>query len=139
MKQCLNSDIMAYENNKNSDNRNGGQRNKMHYSPNLLGCINNALENQKIATLEYESRNFEVSKREIEPMALIYKNKKRHLVAYCHLREDYRTFRLDRINLIKVNNTDFTPREGFDAAVFEIDDEYQEWNKDSEENSDNNQ
>ncbi|MFT4645986.1 MAG: putative DNA-binding transcriptional regulator YafY [Planctomycetota bacterium] len=125
---------MAYENNRNNDNRNGGQRNKMHYSPNLLGCINNALENQKIATLEYESRDFEVSKRDIEPMALIYKNRKRQLVAYCHLREEYRTFRLDRINLIKVNNKEFTPREGFDVTLFEGDDENQDWHKDSQEN-----
>lgn len=130
---------MAYENNRNNDKRNGGQRNKMHYSPNLLGCINNALENQKIASLEYESRDFEVSKRDIEPMALIYKNRKRHLVAYCQLRNEYRTFRLDRINLIKVNSLGFTPREGFDVSIFEVDDENQDWNKNTEENSDNNQ
>lgn len=123
---------MAYENNRNNDRQNGGQRNKMHYSPNLLGCINNALENNKMATLEYESRDFEVSKRDVEPMALIYKNRKRHLVAFCHLRNEYRTFRLDRINLIKVNSTDFIPREGFDAAEFEADDENQDWNKETE-------
>lgn len=130
---------MAYENNRNRDRGNGGQRNKMHYSPNLLGCINNAIENHKIVSLEYEARDFEISKRDIEPMALIYKNRKRNLVAYCHLREDYRTFRLDRINLIKVNNADFIPREGFDASIFEVDDENQDWNKDSEGNSENNQ
>ena len=88
--------------------------------------LNNALENQKIATLEYESRDFEVSKRDIEPMALIYKNRKRQLVAYCHLREEYRTFRLDRINLIKINNKEFLPREDFDLNLFEGDDEIQD-------------
>lgn len=106
---------------KHKDNN---QRSKMHYAPNLLACINNAIDNNKKVSLEYESRENEVSKREIEPMALIFKNKKRNLVAFCHLREEYRTFRLDRINLFKVNQTEFTPREGFDAAVFEIDDEY---------------
>ena len=125
---------MAYENNRNNDRRNGGQRNKMHYSPNLLGCINNALDNKKMATLEYEARDFEVSKREIEPMALIYKNRKRHLVAYCHLRSEYRTFRLDRINLIKVNNAEFTPREGFNVEEFEVDDEFQDWSSQKTEN-----
>lgn len=104
--------------------REGGQRTQMHYSPNLLGCINNAIDNTRMSFLEYQSREFEVSERQIEPMALIYKNRKRHLVAFCHLRNEYRTFRLDRINLLKVNTAQFTPREGFDAAVFEVDEEY---------------
>jgi len=109
----------------------------MYYSPNLVGCINNALENTKIASIEYESRDFEVSKRDIEPMALIFKNRKRQLVAYCHLRSEYRTFRLDRINLIKVNKAEFTPREGFNVEEFEKDDEFQDWsNKNKEENQD---
>lgn len=114
---------MAYQND-DRDKRKGNQRTKMFYSPNLLACINNAIENTKFVTLEYQSRENEVSKREIEPMALIYKNGKRNLVAYCQLRNDYRTFRLDRINLLKVNLTEFTPREGFDASVFEVDEEY---------------
>ncbi|MGB0886305.1 MAG: helix-turn-helix transcriptional regulator [Chitinophagales bacterium] len=117
---------MAYENDRNKQ-----QRKKMHYSPNLLGCLNNAIDNNRMATLEYESRENEVSQRDIEPMALIYKNRKRHLVAYCLLRNDYRTFRLDRINLFKINKAEFTPKEGFDAAKFEIDDEYPNSNESS--------
>ncbi len=116
---------MTYINNKGKNN--GGQRKRMHYSPNLLGCINNALDNNKMATLEYEARDYEVSTREVEPMAIIYKNRKRHLVAFCHLRNEYRTFRLDRINLIKVNNSEFKPREGFNVEEFEVDDEFQDW------------
>lgn len=112
---------MAYQ---NDDKNNKNQRTKMHYSPNLLGCINNAIDQTKMVSLEYESKDFDVSQREIEPMALIYKNKKRHLVAFCHLRDEYRTFRLDRINLFKVNLSEFSPKEGFDAKVFEIDEEY---------------
>jgi len=122
---------MAYENNRQGDKRNSGQRKRMHYSPNLLGCINNALDNKKIATLEYESRDFEVSTRNIEPMAVIYKNRKRHLVAFCQLRNEYRTFRLDRINLLKVNNNGFTPREGFNVEEFEGDDDFQDYNQNS--------
>lgn len=114
---------MAYQRERNND-KESGQRTQMHYSPNLLGCINNAIDNTKMTTLEYETSNFEVSRREVEPMALIYKNNKRNLVAYCHLRDEYRTFRLDRINLIKVNQAEFRPRDGFDAAIYEGDDEY---------------
>lgn len=112
------------QNRERNNTKESGQRMQMHYSPNLLGCINNAIDNTKIASLEYESKDNDVSERDVEPMALIFKNRKRHLVAYCHLRQEYRTFRLDRINLIKVNNVEFIPRDGFEAAVFEVDDEY---------------
>lgn len=121
---------MAYEN-RGGDKKNSGQRKRMHYSPNLLGCINNALDNKKIATLEYESRDYEVSTRNIEPMAVVYKNRKRHLVAFCQLRNEYRTFRLDRINLIKVNNIEFTPKEDFNVEEFEGDDDFEDYNKQS--------
>lgn len=101
-----------------------GQKSQMHYSPNLLSSINNAIDNTQMAFLEYQTREFEISKREIEPMAIIFKNRKRNLVAFCHLRNEYRTFRLDRINLFKVNKKSFISREGFDATTYETDDEY---------------
>ncbi|MGB1247404.1 MAG: helix-turn-helix transcriptional regulator [Chitinophagales bacterium] len=96
---------------------------RMHYSPNMLSCVDNALENQKIIAIEYDSREKGTSNRMVEPMALIYKNRKRHLVGWCRLREAWRTFRLDRISLVKVMCEDFNKRDGFNVEEFEVDDE----------------
>lgn len=95
------------------------QRKQMHYSPNLLSTISNAIDNSKISVIEYDSREKGITVREIEPMALVYKDRKRHLVAWCHLRNDYRSFRLDRLNLIKLKQEEFSRRQDFNVNDFQ--------------------
>lgn len=92
---------------------------QMHYSPNLLNTIVNAVENCKVAVIEYDSSSKGVSVREIEPMAIVYKERKRHLVGWCRLRGDYRSFRLDRLNSIKLKKEEFNRRNDFNVAEFE--------------------
>lgn len=106
----------------NDKNRESGRR-KMHYSPNLLSCINNAVDNRVVITLEYDSRENQQTTRKVEPMALVYKNRKRNLVGWCHLREDWRSFRLDRIEMIKLHSDTFDRKDGFNIADFEGDDD----------------
>lgn len=100
---------------------NNTQRKQMHYSPNLLSTINNAIDNCKVAIIEYDSREKGVSTREIEPMAIVYKDRKRNLVAWCKLRNDYRSFRLDRLNLIKLRQEEFQRRQDFRVEDFQDD------------------
>jgi predicted DNA-binding transcriptional regulator YafY len=95
------------------------QRKQMHYSPNLLSTINNAIDNCKVSFLEYDSREKGVSKREVEPMAIVYKDRKRHLVAFCRLRNEYRSFRLDRLNLIRLEKEEFARRQDFNVNDFQ--------------------
>jgi len=99
--------------------RNAVQRKQMHYSPNLLSTLNNSIDNCKLATIEYDSREKGVSTREIEPMAIVYKERKRHLVAWCRLRNDYRSFRLDRLNCIKLKQEEFARRQDFNIEAFQ--------------------
>ena len=89
------------------------QNKQMHYSPNLLSTINNSIDNSKLANIEYDSHEKGVTVRDVEPMALVFKDGKRHLVGWCRLRNDYRSFRLDRINCIKLKTEDFTRRQDF--------------------------
>ncbi|MBS1686236.1 MAG: WYL domain-containing protein [Bacteroidetes bacterium] len=89
------------------------QRKQMHYSPNLLSTVNNAIDNRLVAIIEYDSKDKGITTREIEPMALVYKDRRRNLVAWCRLRCDYRSFRLDRLNMIKVRLEEFARRENF--------------------------
>ena len=93
----------------------------MHYSPNLLSTVNNGIDNSKVAVMEYDSSQKGISIREIEPMAIVYKDRKRHLVAWCRLRNDYRSFRLDRLNSIKLKKEEFVKRDNFNVAEFQDD------------------
>lgn len=95
------------------------QRKQMHYSPNLMSTVNNAIDNSVLCELEYDSREKGITKRIIEPMAIVYKDRKRNLVAWCRLREDYRSFRLDRIGMIKLLSDTFLRRQDFNIDDFQ--------------------
>lgn len=101
--------------------RNGQSQTQMHYSPNLLSTINNAIDHCKLATIEYDSREKGITVRDVEPMALVYKDRRRQLVAFCHLRNEYRSFRLDRLNLIKLKQEEFQRRQDFNISEFQDD------------------
>jgi predicted DNA-binding transcriptional regulator YafY len=57
--------------------------------------------------IEYTRADEQQSARTIEPLGLIFWGKVWTLVAWCHLRSDYRTFRLDRINSLLVTDEAF--------------------------------
>lgn len=100
-------------------NNTAAQRKQMHYSPNLISTVNNAIDNSVLCELEYDSREKGITKRIIEPMAIVYKDRKRNLVAWCRLREDYRSFRLDRIGMIKLLSDTFLRRQDFNIDDFQ--------------------
>lgn len=100
-------------------NNTAAQRKQMHYSPNLMSTVNNAIDNSVLCELEYDSREKGITKRIIEPMAIVYKDRKRNLVAWCRLREDYRSFRLDRIGMIKLLSDTFLRRQDFNIDDFQ--------------------
>lgn len=101
--------------------RSAQQKKQMHYSPNLLNTVNNSIDNCKVVTIEYDSHEKGVTIREVEPMAIVYKDRKRNLIAWCRLRNDYRSFRLDRLNCIKLKNEEFARRQDFQIENFQDD------------------
>ncbi|NNC95678.1 MAG: WYL domain-containing protein [Chitinophagales bacterium] len=105
------------------DRQNAVVRSKLHFSPNLLNSIQNAIEATTVATIEYDSREKGITIRSVEPMAVIYKDGKRNMVAWCRLREDFRLFRLDRVNMIKLHNEVFEPNPEFNIESFEPEDD----------------
>lgn len=58
----------------------------------------NGIAQKAVLCIEYFAfHNQERTKREIEAVGIFYKAGFWHLIAYCHLRGDYRDFRVDRI------------------------------------------
>ncbi len=57
--------------------------------------------------IDYVRADEQQSSRTIEPLGLIFWGKVWTLVAWCHLRSDYRTFRLDRIQSVVVTDEKF--------------------------------
>jgi len=59
--------------------------------------IRQAIKNKAQITLEYQRADGEYSQRLVTPLGLVYWGQKWTMIAWCLLRQDYREFRLDRI------------------------------------------
>jgi predicted DNA-binding transcriptional regulator YafY len=99
--------------------RNSVQKKQYRYSPNLLNVIHNAIENRKVATIQHSSYEKGLTVRDVEPMAVVYKDRRRNLVAWCRLRNEYRSFRLDRLVCIKLKQEEFVRREDLNIEEFQ--------------------
>jgi predicted DNA-binding transcriptional regulator YafY len=77
---------------------------------NLLATLQLALTSFSCSEIEYLSlEKNRVTKRIIEPFALYNTQENWVLVAFCQLRKGYRAFRLDRIQRLKILDSQFEP------------------------------
>jgi len=71
----------------------------------------NSIAQKSVLCIDYfANHNQEHTKREIEPIGIFYKDSYWHLIAYCLMRNDYRDFRLDRINHIEITARTFNSK-----------------------------
>lgn len=85
----------------------------------VLTQIQNALANRRVLALAYRaSGRDETTRREIEPLGLVYYSDHWHLIAYCRLRRDYRDFRTDRIIRLAVSSETFQPHTKFSVREY---------------------
>jgi len=68
----------------------------------LPPTLSEALANGLSLEIDYASATLEVSVRRVDPIAVIPNRDYLYLRAYCHLRQDERMFRLDRITGMRV-------------------------------------
>jgi predicted DNA-binding transcriptional regulator YafY len=72
-----------------------------------LDDIRNAINSRHIITIEYHSLNDETTNRTLHPLGLFFWGKTWTLATWCELRQDYRSFRVDRINDLKLAGRTF--------------------------------
>ena len=77
--------------------------------------LSEAVAHRRSVIMEYyvQSRD-EMTKRKVDPLGLVYYTDHWNLIAYDHLRDDIRNYRLDSIHSMDVVSERFTPPEGFD-------------------------
>jgi proteasome accessory factor B len=67
--------------------------------------LSRAVTSRKSVELRYRAQGSgEITRRKVDPYGLLYRFGAWVLVGYCHLREDLRTFRVDRITALTVNS-----------------------------------
>lgn len=81
---------------------------RLNFNFEYLSLIQNAIAEKHIIELDYKNNKEEVSKRRVEPIGLIFYAFSWHLIAWCHVRKEYRDFNLVRIICIKNQEIPFT-------------------------------
>ena len=80
-------------------------------APELLSTLAGACRDHEGLRLDYENHEGAASRREVEPYRLVHSGRHWYLLAYDLGRDDWRTFRVDRLRLRTPNNPRFVPRE----------------------------
>ena len=76
-----------------------------------LSVLQNAISAKCIIEIDYKNNKGEVSKREVEPIGLIFYAFSWHLIAWCHLRKEYRDFKLNNIINVRCSEIPFKKAE----------------------------
>ncbi len=77
-----------------------------------LELLRGAIEKCRLVQIDYRDASEAVTQRTLRPMALLFWGQVWTLVAWCELRDDFRSFRADRIQHLAVLEATFTPERG---------------------------
>ncbi len=87
---------------------------------NSLSAIQSAIINYSLTEIDYIDKKLDNTFRKIEPSAIYCFDEVWMVVAWCQLRNDFRTFRLDRIKKFRVLHEKFEDRK-FDLRQYFLD------------------
>ncbi|WP_270090594.1 helix-turn-helix transcriptional regulator [Sphingobacterium sp. SYP-B4668] len=84
-------------------------RNLNNAVPNALSSLFISISKRRIINLLYQTiEGNRPEMRAIEPVGVFHENRFWYIIAYCHLRKDYRQFRTDRIKGLDILDSPFT-------------------------------
>ena len=83
-----------------------------------LSIIQNAISERLILDMEYRNNNEITTSRQAEPIGLVFYSMNWHLIAWCHLRKEYRDFRVSRI--LKLRNSGIPFRKSYHIELAEF-------------------
>jgi predicted DNA-binding transcriptional regulator YafY len=85
---------------------------RMQNDHEYLSSIQEGIANRLQLEIDYQKKDSETSnKRLIEPIGLIFYAFSWHVIAWCHIRMEYRDFRVDRIKAIKNTGQPFSKKD----------------------------
>ena len=80
----------------------------------VLSTMSSAAQLRRRVHIRYHPNRGEDTERDFDPYGLTYYQHRWYAVGYCHLRQDLRSFRLDRVTQISLVDADFERPLGFD-------------------------
>ena len=103
-----------------------GQISVLHYTSStgnfnrlFLSEIQQALVSKQVVEIDYQAGyGAPLTKRLVEPIGLCNYHRRWHLFAWCRLREEYRDFRLDRIQNLKILDENYKGKQHISLEEF---------------------
>ncbi|MBD3258826.1 WYL domain-containing protein [candidate division GN15 bacterium] len=80
--------------------------------------LEQAIADQVAIEIEYDTIEHGLSERTVEPYFIIFRGHAFYFVAYCRLREGFRTFRVDRLRALRVTEEFFARRADINARTY---------------------
>ncbi len=72
--------------------------------------LRQAAWDEKRIRFDYSDAEGRPTNREVDPLSIVYMQASHCLLAFCHLRQDFRAFRLDRMRNFELTEASFRPR-----------------------------
>lgn len=83
-----------------------------------LETLRDGLREQRRVQMRYQSLGGELTRRDLDPYALVFRQGWWYVVGYCHLRHGVRVFRLDRILDVALAIDHFEAPQDFDSRAY---------------------
>ncbi|MBX3597921.1 MAG: YafY family transcriptional regulator [Rhizobiaceae bacterium] len=84
----------------------------------VIDALERAVEERKVLMLKYRDESGQSSSRDVRPLGLWFWGRVWTLVAWCEMREDFRTFRIDRVESLACSGRTFKPERGRQLGDF---------------------
>ena len=84
----------------------------------FYGSLEQAVSEQVRIELEYDSIEHGLSRRRVDPYFIVFRRHAFYFVGYCHLRNDFRTFRIDRVRKVSLLDQRFVRKKGLSATSY---------------------
>ena len=82
------------------------------------GLIEEAARSSSCLQIDYDSIQSGRTTRVVEPYFIVFRGRAFYFVAYCRMRQDFRTFRMDRVLAVTPLKETFRPRQGITAQSY---------------------
>lgn len=86
-------------------------------SSGILAVLSSAVQQRQRVFIRYQSWSGEETEREFDPYGIVFNVGYWYTAGYCHLRQDVRTFRMDRIVVVERAEGSFERPADFDALA----------------------
>lgn len=84
----------------------------------FYGVIEEAISGEQCLRLGYDSITSGMTDRVVEPYFIIFKGRAFYFVAFCRLRNDFRTFRIDRVHKAEILQESFRKKRDVNAETY---------------------